>query len=118
MRRVRSQRGQAAVELVATLPIVALLVLLLWQMAVAGQAAWLVGSAARAASRAQAVGGNAAEAARAVLPASLEHGLRVRARFDGSVSVSLAVPSVVGAGRLTTIGARARFEPQHPRGHA
>jgi len=29
MRRVRSQRGQAAVELVATLPIVALLMLLL-----------------------------------------------------------------------------------------
>lgn len=96
----------------ATLPIVALLVLLLWQMAVAGQAAWLVGSAARAASRAQAVGADAKQAARAVLPARLEDGLRVRARSDGSVAVSLAVPSVIGAGRLTTIGARARFEPQ------
>ena len=105
------QDGQAAVELVALLPLVALVALALWQLAVAGQAAWLAGAAARAAARAHAVGGDEAEAARGVLPPRLEPGLRVRARDDGSVTLRLAVPSVVG-GRLTTIGSRARFEPQ------
>lgn len=105
------QRGQAAVELVAVLPLLVLIVLALWQLAVAGQAAWLAGAAARAAARAHAVGGDEGMAARGVLPSSLEHGLRVRARDDGSVALTLAVPSVVG-GRLTTISSRARFEPQ------
>ena len=107
-----SQSGQASVELVAVLPVVALVALALWQLAVAGQAAWLSGAAARAAARAHAVAGDEAAAARAVLPPRLERGLRVEARNDGSVEVRLAVPSVVGAGRLTTIRSRARFEPQ------
>jgi len=112
MRAAMQERGQAAVELVAVLPFVALLALLLWQLAVAGQAAWLAGSAARAAARAQAVKGDPAAAARGVLPDRLESGLRVHARTDGSVAVSVAVPSVVGHARLTSVGARARFEPQ------
>ena len=110
----RSQSGQAAVELVAVLPLVALVALALWQLAVAGQAAWLSGAAARAAARAHAVDGDLAAAARGVLPRRLERGLRVRPRDDGSVDVHLAVPSVVGARRLTTIRSRARFEPQGP----
>ena len=109
---LHSERGQAAVELVAALPFVALLAAVLWQAAVAGQAAWLAGSAARAAARAQAVGGDTAAAARGVLPARLERGLRVRARTDGSVTATLPVPLVAGRGRLTTVDARARFEPQ------
>jgi len=36
----------------------------------------------------------------------------VRARADGSVTVTLPVPLVVGRGRLTTVDARARFQPQ------
>jgi hypothetical protein len=73
MHRARAaQDGQAAVELVAVLPFVALLAMVLWQLAVAGQAGWLVGGAARAAARAHAVGGDAADAARAVLPPRLE----------------------------------------------
>jgi hypothetical protein len=106
------ERGQATVELVAVLPFVALLAALLWQAAVAGQAAWLVGSAARAAARASAVGGDPAAAARGVLPTVLERGLRVRARPDGAVDVVVRVPVVVGHGALTTVDARARFEPQ------
>jgi hypothetical protein len=110
-RAIGEQRGQAAVELVAVLPLLALIALVLWQFAVAGQAAWLAGAAARAAARAHAIGGDEGAAARGVLPPGLEHGLRVRARDDGSVTLSLAVPSVVG-GRLTRISSRARFEPQ------
>ncbi|MDQ6751037.1 MAG: pilus assembly protein [Actinomycetota bacterium] len=112
MRTAIEERGQAAVELVAVLPFVAVLALVLWQLAVAGQAAWLASSAARAAARAQAVRGDAAAAARGVLPDRLEQGLRVRARPDGSVAVSVPVPSVVGRAQLTTVAARARFEPQ------
>ena len=109
---LRSQDGQAAVELVAAVPFIVLLVAVLWQAALAGQAAWLAGSAARAAARAQAVGGNPASAARGVLPARLERGLRVRPRADGAVTVTVPVPLVAGGGRLATVDARARFEPQ------
>ena len=105
------ESGQAAVELVAVLPLLALIALVLWQLALAGQAAWLAASAARAAARAHVVGGDEAAAARGVLPGRLEHALRVRAGKDGSVTLRLAVPSVAG-GRLTTIASRARFEPQ------
>jgi hypothetical protein len=111
-RALRSENGQAAVELVAALPFVVLLAAVLWQAALAGQAAWLAGSAARAAARAQAVGGDPAAAARGVLPGRLERGLRVRGRPDGAVTVTVPVPLVAGRGRLTTIDARARFEPQ------
>jgi hypothetical protein len=110
-RATGDQRGQASVELVALLPLLALIALVLWQLAVAGQAAWLAGAAARAAARAHAIGGDEGAAARGVLPPRLEPGLHVRARDDGSVTLRLAVPSVVG-GRLTTISSRARFEPQ------
>src|SRR5436190_24108229 len=106
-RAIGAQRGQAAVELVALLPLLALIGLVLWQLAVAGQAVWLAGAATRAAARAHAVGGDEGAAARAVLPPRLEPGVRVRARDDGSVTLSLVVPSVVG-GRLTSIASRAR----------
>lgn len=101
-------------ELVTALPLVALVAMLLWQVAVAGQAAWLSGAAARAAARAQAVGGDTRAAARGVLPTPLGRGLSVRAARDGSVTVTIGVPSVVGAGRLATIASRAKFEPQKP----
>ena len=99
-------------ELVCVLPFVALLGMLLWQMTVAGQAAWLSGAAARAAARAHAVGSDAAAGARSVLPQRLESGLRVRTGADGEVTVTLGVPSVVGNASLGTIEGQARFEPQ------
>jgi hypothetical protein len=111
-RRSIHESGQAAVELVSVLPFVALLAMLLWQLVVAGQAAWLAGSAARAAARAHAVGQDAATGARSVLPFRLEQALSVRASPDGSVTVSLGVPSVVGGGTLGKIEGHARFEPQ------
>lgn len=108
----RREGGQAAVELVCVMPFLVLLAMLLWQMAVAGQAAWLSGAAARAAARAHAVGGDPTQAARGVLPARLEQGLRVTPEEDGRVRVVLAVPSVLGTGSLGAIDGRARFEPQ------
>lgn len=108
------ERGQAAVELVALLPLVAVLAALLWQMVVAGQAVWLAGSAARAAARADAVGGDVRAAARGVLPERLERGLTVaRSRGEpGGVRVAIAVPAVVGGVRLGTVSARARLREQ------
>jgi len=111
-RRAGGEAGQAAVELVAVLPFVALLAMLLWQLVVAGQAAWLAGSAARAAARANAVNRDAAAAARSVLPDRLERDMRVRSAPDGDVTVTLSVPSVVGAAGLASIDGRAKFEPQ------
>ena len=111
--RSGSERGQATVELVALLPLMAVLAALLWQAVVAGQAVWLAGSAARAAARASAVGADASAAARRVLPDRLERGLVVRpAASDGGVQVAIAIPVVVGSGRLTTVSARARLQDQ------
>jgi hypothetical protein len=114
MPRARAQNGQASVELVALLPLIALLAAALWQAVLAGEAAWLAGSAARAAARAQAVGADPDAAARRVLPARLTRGLGVRANGDGSVTVSVPVPLAVGGGRLATIVQKARLSPQGP----
>lgn len=108
-----SQAGQASVELVALLPLMAVLAVLGWQVVVAGQAVWLAGSAARAAARATAVGTDASAAARRVLPSRLERGLVVRPAASGEgVRVAIAIPTVVGGGRLTTVSARARLQDQ------
>ena len=104
--RLRSADGQSAVELVTMLPVVVLLAAALWQVV------WVSGAAARAAARAAAVGGDAKEAARRALPGALERDLRVDTDDDGKAKVRIAVPLVVGGGRLTTVTAQARFAPQ------
>src|SRR4051812_29617701 len=104
---LRSEAGQAAIELVALLPFLVLLALVAWQAAVAGQAAWLASRAAGAAARAAAVGPDPEDAARRALTPALARGVRVDAGDD--VVVRVAVRSVVGGGRLATIGARAAF---------
>ncbi len=107
-----SEEAQATVELVAVLPVVALLVALLWQALLAGEAFWLDGSAARAAARAAAVGGDPLQAARGVLPERFADRVRVRRSRDGSVAVDVRIPVVLGRGTLGTASARARFEAQ------
>src|SRR6185312_8453131 len=92
--RLGGVRGQATVELVALLPLVGLLVALLWQALLAGETVWLSGVAARAV----AVGVDPVAAARGVLPARFERGLRVSRAPDGSVSLGLRVPMAVGGG--------------------
>jgi hypothetical protein len=109
---VASEAGQASVELAALLPLAAVLALGVWQVAVAGYAEWVSGGAARAAARAAAVGGDPLRAARRVLPAALEPGLRVAPRRGGGVRLTLRIPAVVGGGHLATIDRSARLPPQ------
>jgi hypothetical protein len=111
MLRWRADDGQAAVELVALIPIVVLVAAALWQAVVAGQATWVAGAAARAAARADAVGGNPKDAARGALPTGLERGLRVKTN-DGRAEVRVRIPLVLVGGRLGTVSASAHFEPQ------
>jgi hypothetical protein len=109
---MRTDGGQASVELVALLPVLAVVAGAAWQAVVAGQAVWVSGGAARAAARASAVGSDPGAAARRALPPALRGGVRVGRASGGSVSVALAVPSVIGSGTLGTIHAQARFAPQ------
>jgi hypothetical protein len=109
------ERGQASVELVALLPLVAVLAAVMWQSVLAGQAVWLAGSAARAAARAKAVGADPRVAARRVLPAALERGLVVTGERGGGgagVRVAIAVPSILGGGALGHVSARAALQDQ------
>ena len=112
MPRFGDQQGQATVELVALLPVLAVLILAVWQAVLAGHAVWAVTSAARAASRAHAVGADATGAARAHLPPTLEHGLRVRAGPAGGVRVSVRIPALPGLPSPGRATASAHFEPQ------
>ena len=82
MRRIADQRGQATVELVALLPSLAVLLAALWQAALAGQAVWAVTAAARAAARADAVGGERARR-RARPPPALARARSARADTRG-----------------------------------
>jgi Flp pilus assembly protein TadG len=108
---MRGQRGQATVELVAVLPLVVALLAALWQGAVFAHTAWAVGGAARAAARAEAIGLSPGRAARAHLPARLEHGLSVKPSTSGKVTVRVRVPSSFGL-HLGRVSAAARFAPQ------
>lgn len=112
--RLRSSSGQASVELVALLPLIALLAAVLWQLVVAGHTAWMVATAAQAAARAEAVGAVSAErAARAVLTPRLREDLRVRVDDEGTVRVRVRIPGVLpGVPALPVIGASARLARQ------
>jgi hypothetical protein len=90
--RPRGECGQASIELVAMLPVVLLVGAVVWQLALAGQTAWLTAHAARAAARADTVGRSAADAARSALPRSLEDELEVERMEHGGVRVSVQVP--------------------------
>jgi hypothetical protein len=107
----RDQRGQASVELVGVLPFCVFACAVVWQLALAGHAAWAVGSAARAAARADAVGSDPSAAARGALPESLERGLKVRTD-EGVVRATVRIPAVGGLLALGGVSASARFEPQ------
>ena len=99
-------------ELVSLLPLVALLLALAWQGALAAHASWAAGAAARAGARAAAIGANATAAARERLPDGLERGLTVRDKGDATVEVALVVPTLPGLPRLGRVTATAHFAPQ------
>lgn len=106
MRGRAEPEGQASVEFLALLPVLALLVLAGWQALLVGHSWWLAGIAARAGSRAALVGRDPGAAARRVLPRGHAARLRVRAD-DDRVTVSLAVPRVVPGLRAMRVGAGA-----------
>jgi hypothetical protein len=90
---VRDERGQAAAELVAVVPILLIVVLAVAQLAIAGFALWSAGDAARAAARAGLVGGDPERAARSVLPDWLEDGAEIEA--GDPVEVSVRAPALL-----------------------
>src|SRR3954469_6976032 len=94
-RRLRSERGQAAVEFVAALPFVLLAGLVAWQLVLVGHVAWDAAGAARSAARAAVVGRDAARAARSALPPPLRRSTRISAGAGGRVRVSVPIPLVV-----------------------
>jgi len=109
--RARQDSGQASVEMIATLPAVMLVGLLVWQLALAGHAAWATANAARVAARAAAVDRDAEKAARSALPRRLENGLRVRELDDGSIDVRVRIPLLLRSlGSIATVHARASLE--------
>jgi Flp pilus assembly protein TadG len=94
-RLVRDERGQAAVEFVATVPFVLLAGLVAWQLALVGHVAWNTAGAARSGARAAVVGRDAGQAARSALPRSLRSATRVSPLVGGGVRVSVPVPLLV-----------------------
>ena len=108
----RDSSGQASVELVALLPLLAVLAAGLWQATLCGQAIWAGSAAARVGARASAVGADARSAAVRVVPAHLRAGTRVREVGEGAVEVRIPVRVLAGRAVLWTATHRATFEPQ------
>jgi hypothetical protein len=109
---LRADSGQASVELVALLPLLAVLAAGVWQLALAGHAVWASGVAARAGARAAAVSGDAEPAALRILPRALRAGARVRTAQDGEVRVTVPVRWLLGGRRLASVSTTARFAAQ------
>jgi hypothetical protein len=102
------EEGTASVELVAAVPFLLLALLVAAQIALAGQALWSAGVAARAGARAAAVGGDASAAARSALPSAMRDGARVE--DEDAVSVRVAVPQLIPALPELRVGARSGLE--------
>lgn len=108
----RPERGQASVELMAAVPLVLLVGIALWQLALAGHTLWLCANAARVGARAEAVGQDPDRAARSALPDGLERGMEVQTGSSGSVEVSVLLPFVLHQWQTPVpIAASARLEP-------
>jgi hypothetical protein len=98
------EEGTASVELIAAIPFLALAVLVAAQLALAGQALWSAGVAARAGARAAVVGGDAEAAAKRALPASMRDGAEVEE--SGEVAVRVGVPRLLPMLPRVMVGAR------------
>jgi hypothetical protein len=97
------EEGTASVELIAAIPFLLLAILVAAQLALAGQALWSAGVAARAGARAALVGGDATAAARRALPPSLRPGAEVS--DAGTVTtVRVAIPRLLPALPRLTVG--------------
>jgi hypothetical protein len=103
------EEGTASVELVAAVPFLLLAVLAAAQIALAGQALWSAGVAARAGARAAAVGGDAAAAARSALPPSLRREAEVSE--ENGVAVRVEVPRLVPSLPAVRVSASSNLVP-------
>ncbi len=102
------EEGTASVELVAVVPFLLLAILVAAQLALAGQALWSAGVAARAGARAALVGGDATVAARRALPPSLRRGAQVS--DAGGVTVKVAIPRLLPALPRLTVGSESGLD--------
>ena len=103
------ERGTASVELIAVVPLLLLAVVVAAQIALAGQALWSAGVAARAGARAALVGGDARAVARRTMPASLRAGAEVE--DSGEISVRVPVPRLLSQLPEVMVGASTGLEP-------
>jgi hypothetical protein len=103
------QRGAVSVEFVATLPFLALALLVVAQIAISGAALWSAAISARAGARAQQIGGSPDRTARRALPPPLRRGAKVEAA-DG-VEVGVAVPRLLPGLPRVAVGARSSLGP-------
>jgi hypothetical protein len=97
--RARSVLGQASVELVALLPLTALIALAIGQLLAAGAARELAGNAAEAGAAAVLQGGDPTAAARAALPGWSRERASVHVagrRVDVHVRPRVVVPVMAG----------------------
>jgi|SRR4051812_2495678 len=103
------QRGQATIETVAILPLVALLALAAWQGILIGWAALEAQQAARAGARAILAGERPGPAVARSLPDSMRAGVRVR-REGGTLQVRVPVPGVLPGVHLLVGASAAEVE--------
>lgn len=122
--RIGGVSGQASVEFVAVLPVLAVAVACAWQVVVAGHAMWTVAEAARVAAREYAVQrrhgdlpaarSRAGRAADQMLPASMRDGRRIAFTSAGAVRlwarVPLSPPFDTVFGRGPAIDSRVGFQ--------
>jgi hypothetical protein len=102
------EAGTASVELIAVVPFLLLAVLAAVQVALAGQALWSAGIAARAGARAVLVGSGGEAAARRALPPPLRDEAEVEE--DGRVTVRVVVPRLFPGMPRLTVGAGTDLE--------
>jgi Flp pilus assembly protein TadG len=105
---VRAQRGQAAVEFVAVLPLIAAATLALGHLALAGYALWSAADAARAGARAAHVGADAVAAAERAVPAPFA----ARAHREGEeVTVRVRAPRLLPVLPRLSVSASSALDP-------
>jgi hypothetical protein len=100
-------KGQASVEFVALLPVLAGFLAVAAQTVVVGWALWSAGNAARAGARAQEVGSDAAAVARRSLPRPLRPGAVIR--DEDGVRVKVRVPALLPGLDLPPVTAASRL---------
>ena len=94
MRRLRSESGQAAVELMGMLWLLLLVALAIWQLLLSAWVAEQAQNAARTATRVEGRGGDAEKAARFAVSSSLRNGMEVDVEPE-HVTVSVRIPILI-----------------------